>query len=57
MEKSIIKIKDLPNEVIELIYDFIYGKFISSDYRKIARDRFIFRVNMTDFLYVIIIRK
>ena len=36
--KSQLKIKDLPSEVIELIYDFIYGEFkpynYTIDYRK-----------------------
>ena len=51
MENSnqLIKIKDLPNEVINLIYDYIYGEFIISDYRKIAENRFMFRLNINEF--------
>ena len=46
---SPIKIKDLPNEVINLIYDYIYGEFISSDYIKIAKNKFMFRLDINEF--------
>ena len=36
--KSQLKIKDLPNELIELIYDFVYGEFIPSDFRIIVKN-------------------
>ena len=47
--KSQLKIKGLPNELIELIYDFIYDEYISSDYRKIAYRNSMFRVNIKEF--------
>ena len=40
--KSQIKIKDLPNDVINLIYDYIYGDFIVTNYNYIYSDLYVF---------------
>ena len=51
--KSNLKIKDLPNEVIELIYDFVYGVFIPyygiDNYRKYYSNCLIY--NRSNYSY------